>query len=137
MTSPPKPPAGLLKATRDRWARFWDSPSAALVNMESDLPRLVRWIQAADEYERTAAVVRKTRLVKGSMGQPTLNPLVSYLTHLEGIITRAETEFGMTPAARLRLNRDLLARLPKDDHDDLETELSTPMPPALRDTPEP
>ena len=141
MTSPPKPPTGLLASSRTRWRQFWDSPSAALVNLESDLPRLVRWIQAADEYDRTAAVVRKTRLVKGSMGQPTLNPLVGYLTHLEGIITRAEAEFGMTPAARIRLNRDLLSRLAKDGPDDLDDELSTPtggfVPPAVRDGEEP
>jgi P27 family predicted phage terminase small subunit len=127
MTSPPKPPLGLLKGSRDRWRAFWDSPSAALVNHESDLPRLMRWIQAADEYERSAKIVRDARLVKGSTGQPVLNPLVAYLVHLEGIITRAETEFGMTPAARIRLNRDLLSRLPADDHDDLDDELSTPV----------
>jgi P27 family predicted phage terminase small subunit len=126
VTSPPKPPTGLLPASRARWRAFWDSPSAALVNLESDLPRLTRWIQAADEYERSARVVRETRLVRGSTGQPTLNPLVGYLVHLEGIMTRAETEFGMTPAARLRLNRDLLSRLPKDD-DDLSDELSAPV----------
>jgi len=126
MTSPPKPPTGLLPASRARWRAFWDSPSAALVNLESDLARLERWIRSADEYERAAKIVRDARLVKGSMGQPTLNPLAGYLVHLEGIITRAETEFGMTPAARIRLNRDLLSRLPKDDHD-FEDELSTPV----------
>ena len=141
MTSPPKPPTGLLASSRARWRAFWDSPSAALVNLESDLPRLARWIQASDEYERAAKVVRDTRLVKGSMGQPTLNPLVAYLTHLEGIITRAEAEFGMTPAARIRLNRDMLSRLAKDGPDDLDDELSTPtggysVPAPARDGPE-
>jgi P27 family predicted phage terminase small subunit len=104
MTSPPKPPAGLLKPSRDRWRQFWDSPAAAAVNVESDLPRLVRWIQATDEYDRAAKVVRSSRLVRGSMGQPVLNPLVAYLIHLDGILTRTEKEFGMTPAARKRLN---------------------------------
>lgn len=112
MTSSPKPPAGLLKVSRDRWQEFWKSPAAAAVNLESDLPRLVRWIQASDEYDRTAQVVRRARLVKGSMGQPVLNPMVSYLVHLEGILTRTEKDFGMTPAARARLN---LGRSPVDD----------------------
>ena len=103
MTSP-KPPAGLLKPSRDRWDHFWESPAAQAVSPESDLPRLVRWIQASDEYDRASAVVRQSRLVKGSMGQPVLNPLVSYLAHLDGLITRAETDFGMTPAARRRLD---------------------------------
>ena len=106
MTSPPKPPVGLLKGSRDRWRQFWESPAAQAVNMESDLPRLVRWIQASDEYDRAARTVREARLVKGSMGQPVLNPLVAYLIHLESLISRAEAEFGMTPAARHRMKLD-------------------------------
>ena len=106
MTSP-KPPAGLLKPSRDRWRQFWESPAAQAVNVESDLPRLIRWIQATDEYDRAARVVRKSRLVRGSMGQPVLNPLVAYLIHLDGLISKAEGEFGMTPMARQRLKLDL------------------------------
>lgn len=105
-TSPPKPPTGLLKPSRVRWWAFWASPAATAVNLDSDLPRLERWIQASDEYDRAAKTVRQARLVKGSMGQPVLNPLVNYLAHLEPIITRAETDFGMTPAARTKLKLD-------------------------------
>jgi len=106
MTVPPKPPAGLLKPSRDRWCQFWESPAAKAVHPESDLPRLVRWIQATDEYDRAVKVVRSSRLVRGSMGQPVLNPLVNYLMHLESMLTRTEKEFGMTPAARARLKLD-------------------------------
>ncbi len=106
MTSPPKPPTGLLPPSRARWRQFWESRSAKAVDPDSDLPRLIRWIQAADEYDRTAKVVRTSRLVKGSMGQPVLNPLVAYLIHLDTLISRAETDFGMTPAARMRLKLD-------------------------------
>jgi len=112
MTSPPKPPAGLLKPSRDRWRAFWESQAAQAVDVASDLPRLVRWIQCSDEYDRAAKVIRASRLVRGSMGQPVLNPLVNYLTHLESMLTRTEKEFGMTPAARARLD---LARPPTDD----------------------
>ena len=114
MTSPPKPPTGLLKPSRDRWRKFWESPAAKAVHAESDLPRLVRWIQAADEYDRAAKVVRASRLVRGSMGQPVLNPLVAYLIHLDGLISKAETEFGMTPMARHRLK---LAEDPEPEED--------------------
>ena len=103
MISPPRPPTGLLKPSRDRWRHFWESPAAKAVSVESDLPRLIRWIQATDEYDRAATVVRSSRLVKGSMGQPVLNPLVAYLIHLDGLISKAEGEFGMTPMARQRL----------------------------------
>jgi hypothetical protein len=41
------------------------------------------------------------------MGQPVLNPLVAYLIHLDGLISKAEGEFGMTPMARQRLKLDL------------------------------
>jgi len=95
-----------LKPARDRWARFWLSQAASAVHLESDLPRLRRWIQATDEYDRAAKVIRASRLVRGSMGQPVLNPLVNYLMHLESMITRTEKEFGMTPMARVRLNLD-------------------------------
>jgi P27 family predicted phage terminase small subunit len=106
-TSPvavPKPPAGLLKPSRDRWGQFWESRAALAVDLASDMPRLIRWIQVTDEYDRTAKVIREARLVKGSMGQPVLNPLVAYLVHLESMITRTEKEFGMTPMARARLD---------------------------------
>jgi P27 family predicted phage terminase small subunit len=104
MTSLPKPPPGLLKPSRDRWAQFWESRAALAVDLASDMPRLIRWIQVTDEYDRTAKVVREARLVRGSMGQPVLNPLVGYLVHLESMITRTEKEFGMTPMARARLD---------------------------------
>ena len=119
MTSPPKPPAGLLKPSRDRWRQFWASPAARAVHLESDLPRLIRWIQATDEYDRTAKVVVQSRLVKGSMGQPVLNPLVAYLIHLEGAISKAETEFGMTPMARHRLQLEQDADAEEDVVDQL------------------
>ena len=99
----PRPPAGLLKPARDRWRKFWDSQAAQVVDLDSDLPRLARWIEATDEYDRAAKIVRQSRLVRGSMNQPVLNPLVAYLIHLDGLISRAEAEFGMTPMARKRL----------------------------------
>lgn len=95
-----------MKPSRDRWAQFWESRAAGAVSLESDLPRLVRWIQATDEYDRAAKVVKQSRLVRGSMGQPTLNPLVAYLIHLDALISKAEGEFGMTPMARQRLRLD-------------------------------
>lgn len=102
MTSP-EPPDGMLKAARLRWAAFWASPAAERVNLESDLPRLLRWVEQTDEYDRVQKVCKTTRLVRGSTGQPVLNPLFSYLAQLEIQISRTETEFGMTPMARHRL----------------------------------
>lgn len=99
----PECPQGMLVATRRRWDDFWASPVAAAVDRHSDIPRLERWIAQVDEYERCMRVFRKSRLVRGSTGQPVLNPLAQYLSTLENQISRTETEFGMTPMARLRL----------------------------------
>ncbi len=68
-----------------------------------DLPRIERWIETSDEYEKVNAILKQTRLVQGSMGQPALNPLVRYLSVLLGELGAAETELGMTPLARQRL----------------------------------
>jgi P27 family predicted phage terminase small subunit len=123
----PRPPPGLLKPARDRWAAFWASTVADAVDRTSDLPALVRWIAATDEYDRVAKVVKRSRLVKGSMGQPVANPLLGYLAQLESQIAKTEAAFGMTPIARLRLgialgeaarSLDELNRALDDDSDD-------------------
>lgn len=99
----PRPPAGLLPASKRRWRTFWGSPVAKAVDWSADAHRIERWIQAVDEYERVREVFVKARLVKGSMGQPTLNPLAGYLSTLLAEISKAEAELGLTPMARLRL----------------------------------
>jgi len=108
----PPLPAGLLKPSRERWADFWSSPAAQRVNRESDMPRLIRWIEQTDEYDRVAKEVRQRRYVEGSQGQPVANPLINYLNQLETQISRTEVEFGMTPMARHRM-RD--RQSPKDE----------------------
>lgn len=113
MTSP-EPPAGLLKASRERWAAFWASPAAERVDMQSDLPRLIRWVEQADEYDRVSKVCKKTRLVRGSTGQPVLNPLFNYLAQLEAQIARTESDFGMTPLARYRMGGDVKEDTPQE-----------------------
>lgn len=99
----PKPPAGLLATTRKIWRAYWESQVSNTADQNADMHRLRRWIEAVDEYEKVAKVFRKTRLVKGSMGQPVLNPLAAYLSTVEANISRAENEMGLTPLARLRL----------------------------------
>lgn len=99
----PEPPEGLLASSVERWDAFWSSAVAAKVDPASDLSRLVRWIHQSDEYDRVSAACRDARLVKGSTGQPVLNPLIGYLAQLEAQLARTEAEFGMTPASRSRL----------------------------------
>ncbi len=99
----PKAPAGLLSSTQRIWRELFRSPVARAVDIQADRFKLERWIKAVDEYQRISLVFCKTRLVKGSTGQPVLNPLAGYLTSLEAIITRIEVEFGMGPLSRMRL----------------------------------
>lgn len=118
MSDAPDPPTGLLKASLDRWAAFWASDVAKKVDQRSDLPRLIRWIEQSDEYDRVVKVCRQSRLVKGSMGQPVLNPLVGYLGQLEAQIARTEADFGMTPLARQRLKEDVRPAAPGEPKPD-------------------
>jgi P27 family predicted phage terminase small subunit len=73
------------------------------VDREADRYRVERWITTVDEYERINAAFKQTRIVKGSTGQPVLNPLSQYLQQLLAEINKAETELGLTPLARMRL----------------------------------
>jgi len=99
----PRAPAGLLASSRKRWRTYWKSNLAQAADRQVDLPRIERWIETTDEYERVNAIFKQTRLVKGSTGQPALNPLASYLAMLLAELRAAETELGMTPLAHQRL----------------------------------
>lgn len=101
----PEPPTGLLKGTIDRWEAYWRSPVAQIARDSGgiDLPGLHRWILNVDEWTRAMRALRRKRIVLGSMGQPTLNPLAGYISARESAIAAAEVAYGMTPIARLRL----------------------------------
>ncbi len=99
----PKAPKGLLKASRDRWESYWLSPVSKAVDIGADGGRLERWIRAVDEWHRVGETFRASRVVKGSMGQPVLNPLATYMATLESTIARAEQELGLTPMSRAKL----------------------------------
>jgi P27 family predicted phage terminase small subunit len=98
----PDPPNGLLRATRDAWAAFWSSPLRALVT-PADVPALERLFQLRDEQARLWRGYRRKRLVEGSQGQPVGSPFFGMAMKLEDQIVRLEAQFGLSPAARLRL----------------------------------
>src|SRR5947208_1436561 len=80
-----------LEAEEKRYAP-WESDLAKAADRSVDLPRIERWIGLLDEYERLYDVFKQTRLVKGSTGQPVLNPLASFLLSLLAELRAAETE---------------------------------------------
>ena len=106
-SAPPAPPSGLLKATVARWEAYWASPVAAAADRVTDLPALERLFRSYDEVERAGRAFRRERIVAGSTGQPTLNPLGRYIAQLTTEITGLEDRLGLTPKARLALGIQL------------------------------
>jgi len=104
---PPEMPAPLNGKWRVEtvtlWQAFWTAPIAQVVDRESDMPRLLRWIAYWDEWFRAMRAFRRRRMVEGSMGQPVINPLSAYIAVVEGKIERIEEKFGLTPLDRMRL----------------------------------
>jgi hypothetical protein len=94
-----------LPQTIEKWEAYWRSPVAeiALRSGGLDLAGLHRWIINVEEWHRAMRAFRSKRIVPGSTGQPTLNPLAGYLASREAAITAAEQQYGMTPMARLKL----------------------------------
>lgn len=103
--TPPDPPAGLLAVTRRAWDEYWTSQVARAVEVDADLPTVVRWATNLDEWHRVVRTIRreKRRVVEGSQGQPVLSPLLAYKAQLETALDRLSTELGLTPMARMRL----------------------------------
>lgn len=99
----PSPPTGLLKATREQWRKYWESPVAEAVDRSSDMPAVERLFQLCDERLRAYRGYRKERLVEGSQGQPVLNPLASVIQKCDQEIRALEDRLGLNPKARLQL----------------------------------
>jgi P27 family predicted phage terminase small subunit len=99
----PTPPPGLLAPSVALWESFWMSRIATAVDTRSDMPGLLRWITAYDEWLRATRALRRVRIVRGSMGQPVLSPLAGYLSQRAAELRDLEAAYGMTPKARLNL----------------------------------
>lgn len=119
--NPPDPPRGLLASTRASWFDYWRSPLATIVQ-EVHLPQLSRLWQLRDERERAYRVLRRERIVKGSMGQPRRSPLYDVIGSLDSAIYQLEREYGLGPKAWVGLGLTLgeAARSLSDLNDDLE-----------------
>lgn len=105
----PAPPEGLLPSTVQVWETYW-ADQVAGATTPVDHGALRRYILYLDEWERCMAAVRRPnedgeveRLVKGSTGQPRINPLAEQALKLEGVLSKLEADFGLTPLARMRL----------------------------------
>ena len=99
----PAPPEGLLLSSVARWNEFWSSDVARVVDRLAHISSLRDWVRAVDERDRVVPVLHQAPIVRGSTGQPVLNPLAQYAVQLDAQIARAERDFGMTPGAAARL----------------------------------
>ena len=93
----------LHAGARQLWNAFWASDAAQAVAWEADRHRLVRWIHCVNELLLVEGEFLAQRIVKGSMGQPRLNPLWANIRDLLAEVERAEKVFGMNPRSRFRL----------------------------------
>jgi hypothetical protein len=102
--APPAPKAqgGLLKSSVEAWDSFWTSVGAGAA-VDVDLVVAERWILARDEWQRALNAVRRCRLVKGSTGQPVLNPLTTWVASREAVMQKCEQQLGIGPKFRMDL----------------------------------
>lgn len=104
----PEPPDYLLPVTVTRWAAYWTSPVAKLVDAVSDLPALERLFWLYDDLERSRLAVAETgHVIKGSKGQTVMNPLLRHMQAQAAETRQLEDRFGLSPRARLSLNLTL------------------------------
>ena len=95
-------PRGLSPQVRKAWHAYWAS-DVSMVARDVALPAIRRMFEMYEDRERARAVVRSALVVKGSQGQPRLNPVAAYVQQLSNDILRLETELGLTPMASMRL----------------------------------
>lgn len=98
----PKAEGGLLVTTKEAWLAFWTGPTAPVAE-QVDRVITERWILAYDEWRRALNAVRKARLVKGSKGQPVMNPLADWAASREAAMRLAEKEMGVGLKSRADL----------------------------------
>lgn len=99
----PRAPRGLLRETGRLWDTYWLSPVGQLADRETDVPAIRRLFSLYDERERAYRSYKRRRIVKGSEGQPVLNPAWKQVPVMDAEIRQLEDRFGLTPQSRLRL----------------------------------
>ena len=98
-----------LKVTRERWADYWQSDVARLVDAQTDGIAVVRLFSLYDERERAYRAYKRKRMVPGSQGQPVVNPIWKHAAVMDAEIRQLEDRFGVTPQAKLKLGVQLNA----------------------------
>lgn len=104
----PEPPPGLPDGAVEVWRRVVDELDTRGLK-ESDLEAVTMLAHAAWTHSETRKKIAETGvLVKGPRG-PMVNPLLKVARDEASTYLRLANEFGLTPAARLRLGLMTLA----------------------------
>jgi P27 family predicted phage terminase small subunit len=99
----PRAPDTLCESGREAWDRLWVAAQAWL-SPKTDLGIMTRLCESYDMRTAIAEELAETGfMVKGSMGQTRVNPLLDKLLALDAQITKFEGLCGFTPADRARL----------------------------------
>lgn len=102
ITPAPPCPAKLLKSSQEAWRSFWQSSSAAAVEVV-DRALVEQWIVARDQWRRAMNAIERQPLVEGSMGQPVQNPLMAWAASRETAMRQLERQLGIGAKARADL----------------------------------
>ena len=76
---------------------------SAAVDLSSDRPAIDRLFSLYDERRRAFNAYKKNRMVRGSQGQPVLNPMFRAMALMDTEIRALEDRVGLTPKARAML----------------------------------
>ena len=107
LPEPPAPTTGWLLSVKAEWVALWSSPLVQVMLPLTDAPGIRRLFGLRDERERMMREVRKSRMVKGSEGQPRPNPLYGQVVAFDAEIRQLEDRFGLSARSRLQLGISL------------------------------
>jgi hypothetical protein len=114
----PRPPAGLLKKTRESWYRYFESAAMRVTVVALDLDMLERLWLLYDERSRAQIELRKARVVEGSQGQMRASPFYGVLSKLDSEIRQLEDRVAKSMKSRLTLGLVVSGDGRTDDADD-------------------
>lgn len=99
----PRPARKLTASGMRLWRRMWTF-GGAWISPGTDLEIATRYVELVEMRAECAAdVPRERRIVEGSQGQSTLNPLLKQWNTLNKDILAIERALGFTPADRSRI----------------------------------
>lgn len=99
----PEFPEGVNEDLRESWEEYWRSPLAQATDTTNKLKVVTRLWQLYDLRDKHYLAYRNNPLVKGSTGQPVVNPLGKQMQALDSQILQIEDRIGLNPKAQIHL----------------------------------